>query len=289
MPIDINRNSGFTLPTEVAQEIIQKAQDASAVMQLATNVELPSNGKAIPVILGDADPAWIGETDAAPVSDPTIGTRTMRPYKMAVIETFSEEFLRDLPKLYDAMISRTPGSIAKKFDATVNGAVAAPGSDFTQLSAATAAVDISSDAYNQLVTADGTIATNGYAMNGIAVGAQGRSILLGAKDGQGRPLFTSGVEAGSVNPILGAAIAVGRGVYAPGTPNVVGYAGDWSRAMVGTVAGIKVTPSTEGTVVKGSGDSAVTISAYQNGLVFIKTEIELGFVADTSAFVKLTD
>lgn len=123
--ISTNRTN-IVLPGAVSSEIIQKTQESSAVMRLARQVQLPGTGITIPMITGDPEANWVAETAAKPVSNPTLDKKVMTPYKLAVIVPFSDEFARDYARLYDALVDRIPGALAKKFDATVfNGT--APG------------------------------------------------------------------------------------------------------------------------------------------------------------------
>ena len=124
--IQTNRTN-IDLPTEVSQQIIAKTQEASAVMQLATQIGLPGRGLTIPVITSDPEAAWVGETDKKPVSNPGLDTKVMRGYKLAVIVPFSNQFRRDMGALYDAIVARIPGALGQKFDNTVFGGTAAPG------------------------------------------------------------------------------------------------------------------------------------------------------------------
>lgn len=123
-------------------------------------------------------------------------------------------------------------------------------------------------------------------MNGIALAPQGKSVILGAVDGQGRPLFVNSVAEGAVPMILGAKTAMGKGLYVSGTPNTVGVAGDWSQALWGTVEGVQIRYSSDATLVV---DKDTTINLFQQNMFAVCAEIECGFRADTDCFVKLTD
>ena len=294
--VAINRTN-ITLPSEVGGEILQKTQEASAVMQLARNVALPGRGVTIPVITGDPTAAWVAETDAKPVSDPTVSTKIMQAYKIAVIETFSNEFTRDAKALYDALIARLPGALAKHFDSTVVGAVVKPGENFDNFANCTSQSLIatsSASTYDGLVAADTDIAVHGGILNGFALSPQARGLLLAATDSTGRPLFVNSVSEGAINMILGAPSYINKGVYKAGTPGtsgtpaVVGIAGDWSQAIYGTVEGVKIDINDKGVVTKGTGTSATTINLWQQNMVAIRAEIEIGFRADTDCFNLLT-
>lgn len=288
MSISVYRGD-ISLPTELSNEIMQKTQDQSAVMQLARRIALPGRGLTIPVISGDPTAAWVDETDAKPVSTPTLSQKVMQAYKLAVIVPFSMEFRRDAAALYDALVERLPGALAAKFDATVFHGTA-PGSNFDTFAAATGQNIGSTNTYAGLVAADGDIANHGGIMNGIALSPAGKAALLSAVDGDSRPLFINTVAEGAVPMVLGAKTVLVKAAYkagasgSPSTPNVVGIAGDWSQAVYGTVEGVKITYSE---------DAALTInstltSLFEHNMFAVRAEIEVGFRADTSVFNKLT-
>ena len=278
-----NRTS-IDLPVDVAQEILAKTQNESAVMALARQIVLPGRGAAINVIASDPEAAWVGETSAKTVSNPGLATKVMRAYKLAVIVPFSNEFRRDVASLYDAIVERLPRALAEKFDATVFGAVNAPGTDFDTFAAATAQ-SIGTDAYAGLVAADGDIAAHGGIMNGVVLAPQGKSILLGATDEQKRPLFINSVAEGAIPMVLGARTLQSKGAYKAGTPNMVGVVGDWTQAMYGTVEGVRIDYSSDATLTSGN----TTINLFQQNMFAVRAEIEVGFRADVACFNRLTD
>lgn len=280
--VPTNRTN-ISLPPEVAAEILAKTQEASAVMSLARQIALPGRGVSIPVITADPEAAWVGETAAKAVANPSLSTKVMEPYKLAVIVPFSNEFRRDAAALYDELVRRLPLALAAKFDATVVGAVQAPGSNFDTFASATAQNITNPNTYSSLVAADADIATHGGIMNGIALSPQGKSVLLGAVDGDGRPLFINNVSEGAVPMVLGAKTVLNKGVY-DGTNHVVGIAGDWSQAMYGTVEGVVIDYSSDATLTSGN----TTINLFQQNMFAVRAEIEIGFRADVDCFNRLT-
>lgn len=281
--IATNRTS-IDLPVDVSREIMQKTQEESAVMQLAREIALPGRGAAINVITSDPEAAWVGETAAKPVSNPGLTTKVMQAYKLAVIVPFSNEFRRDVASLYDALVERLPRALGAKFDATVFGAVAAPGSNFDTLAGATAQSISGTAAYAGLVAAQTDIATNGGIFNGVVISPQGQGILLAATDENKRPLFINSVAEGAIPMILGAPTYVRKSAYVSGTPNTVGIVGDWTQAMYGTVEGVVIDYSSDATLVSGN----TTINLFQQNMFAVRAEIEVGFRADVSVFNKLT-
>lgn len=276
---DISRPN---LPASISEDIWAQTLEESAVMRLAQRIELPGNGLAVPVITGEPSADWVAETDSKPVSNSTVSIKTIQPYKLAVIETVSKELMDDMPRLYNALRERLPFAIAKKFDATVFGNTA-PGSNFDVLGGATA-VALGTDVYGALVTVDGNIANAGGVMNGIVMSPQGKTKLLGATDQTDRPLFIDTVANSTIPTILGAPVTYSRGVYAAGTPAQLGFAGDWTHARFGTVAGIEISVSDQATLAVTGG----TINLWQQNMVGIRCEVRIGFVADTAYFQKIT-
>jgi len=286
MAIDMNRTT-IALPGQVSSEIWQKTQESSAVMGLARRIALPGLGVTIPVITGDPEAAWVGETDKKPVKRSTLATKQMTPYTLAVIVPFSNQFRRDLPALYDALVQRLPNALGKKFDQTVFGGVTAPGSNFDTLKVCTAQ-EIGTDAYKGLVAADADVAAHDGILSGWVLSPQGKAVLLNAVDGNKRPLFINSVAEGAVPMILGARATYSKGAYIADSTsakkNVVGFGGDWTQAVYGTVEGVQISISDQATLE----DGGSTINLFQQNMFAVRAEIEVGFRCDTTVFNKLT-
>lgn len=277
----------IALPEEVSKEILQKAQEGSAVMRLARKITLPGTGVSIPVILGDPEAEWVGETQKKPVSNPNLTTKHMTGYTLAVIVPFSNQFRRDARSLYDALIQRLPLSLAKKFDKTVFGGAVKPGENFDSFAACTKQ-SIGTNAYDGLVAADIDISLHDGVTDGFVISPQGKGVLLRSKDKNDRPLFINSVAEGAIPMILGSKAEVSKGAYIAGTaadkPNVVGVAGDWTQAMYGIVEGISVSISEQASITV---DDTV-INLWERNMFAVRCEMEVGFVADTDCFNLLT-
>ena len=280
--INTNRTN-ITLPSDVSSEILQKTQEQSAVMKMARQIQLPGRGVTIPVITSDPEAAWVDETGIKPSANPGLDSKVMQAYKLAVIVPFSDEFRRDLPQLYNALVNRLPGALAGKFDGTVFGNVNAPGANFDTFASCTAQ-SLSTDAYGGLVAADTDIATHGGILNGFVLAPQGKGILLSAKDGNERPLFINSVAEGAIPMILGARTEISKAAYKAGTPNIVGVAGDWTQAVYGTVQGVQISFADQATLTINSQQ----VNLWERNMFAVRAEIEVGFRADTSVFNRLT-
>jgi len=286
--INTNRTN-VSLPAEVASEILQKTQQASAIMRLARQIHLPGRGVQIPVITSDPDAAWVGETGKKPVSNPGLSTKLMQAYKLAVIVPFSDEFRRDAASLYDALIARLPLALAQKFDQTVVGAVPAPGGNFDTFADCTA-FSLGSNSYGALVDAYTDIANHGGSLDGFALSPAAIGVLLGSTDSNGRPLFVPTAADGGVPRILGAETVESRGIYKPfdeedDVPATIGIAGDWSQAMYGTVEGVQIRFADQ----TGLTINSEQVNLWEHNMFAVRAEIELGFRADTSCFNRLVE
>ena len=298
MPSGIPTNmTNVDLPVEVSREILQKTQEASMVMRLARQIQLPGRGVQIPVITSDPTADWVTETGAKPVSNPTLDKKIMQPHKLAVIVPFSDEFRRDAAALYDALIARLPDVLGKKFDQTVFfGPSAGSLANFDDFSTVTAQ-SMQSSAYSALVGADIDIAEQGGIVNGYVFSPQGRGVLLSALDGQNRPIFIDSIADGDIPRLLGAPTYTTSAAYkagtatvgsTPGDPDIIGFAGDWTKAMYGTVEGVRIGYSADATLTVGSGTTQYTINLFQQNMFAVRCEIEVGFVAQTAYFNSFT-
>ena len=300
--IDTNRGA-IELPGEVSSRIIQTMQEESAVMRLATRTDLPGRGLTIPMIVGDPEPEWVDETDEKPVDKPNLDTKKMKGYTLAVIVPFSNQFRRDNTALFNACVGRLPRALAKKYDNTVFGGTAAPGSLFDTF-AGISGVDLITDPYAGLVTADTNIAVAGGILNGYVISPQMKGVLLSTKDGNERPLFINSVAEGAIPMILGSRTYLSKGAYVAGTPATaavgtqgqegyvaategtpatLGVAGDWTFAMYGVVEGVSIYISDQASLKIGNEQ----INLWQRNMFAVRAEIEVGFRADTSKFCRL--
>lgn len=284
--ISTNRTN-IALPSDISAEILQKAQEQSAIMKLARQIPLPGRGVTIPVITGDPEAAWVDETGLKPVSNPTLSQKLMQAYKLAVIVPFSDEFRRDLNNLYSQLVNRLPGALAAKFDATVLGNDTAPGANFDTFANCTAQLLAANGEYAALVAADTDIATNGGILNGFVLSPQGKGVLLAATDGNDRPLFINSVAEGAIPMILGARTEMCKAAYKDGSataPDVLGAAGDWTQAVYGTVEGVQISFADQASLTINSQQ----VNLWEHNMFAVRAEIEVGFRADTSVFNLLT-
>lgn len=266
--IQVNRTlSGVVLPQTLSTNIWQTVQEQSVITRLAQRIDMPGTGVTVPLITGDAVADWVAETDEKPVSRPTVGNKTITPYKLALIVPFSEEFRRDLPTMYRALVRRLPNAIARKFDETVLGYDASPGSGFDTLDGITeveltGAADITTAAQHVAGVEDASI-------NGTALSSQADFVFASLVDSEGRFLFP---DVDAVFNKYGGTSVRSKHVY-DATTGTIGVTGDWTRAYWGQVEGISISFSDQATIK----DGATSINLWQRNMVAVRVECEMGF------------
>jgi HK97 family phage major capsid protein len=290
--IDLNRTStnvGALLPKEISSEIWSTAVEESVIMRASRRINLPASGLTIPIITGDAEADWVAETDEKPVSDVALSNKSMTGYKLAVIETFSEEFRRDLPALYAELARRLPSALGRKFDETILHGTA-PGSNFDVLTGSAAVAVDATDTVGDLVGALSTVGAAGGDLSHWLLSPQAEGLVMTAKDAAGNYALLRDVQAstGAIGSLFGRQVLKSRAVYNnPATgADVIGYAGDFANsAIYGVVEDVRVKISDTATVNK----NGTQLNLWQRNMFAILAEVEVGFIVrDGAHFVKLT-
>ena len=287
---DIKRTTpGIVLPAAVSSEIWSSTQEASAVMAVSRQIALPGPGITIPIITGDSVADWVAESAEKPVSHSTFGSKVMTPYKLAVIETFSMEFRRDLPALYGELARRLPNALARKFDSTVLAGTA-PGSGFDVLTAAPALTVDGTNTYADLAAVFTAIAAAGGNLSHWLVRPAFEGLLLSSVASDGRPLFIPDATTSNyVGSIFGRPVYPTKATFTTSTTvgDTTAVAGDFAgSAIYGTVEGVQVDLSDQATV----NDNGTQVNLWQRNMFAIRAEIEVGFITrDVNHFVRITD
>lgn len=298
MPVDINRSSaGVYLPEEVSAQIWEDVQEQSVIQQVATEIDMPGPGVSVDIVTGDPVAEWVGETDQRTVSRGTASNKKIKPHTLSLIVPFSNEFKRDKSALFEAMAKRFPAALAKKIDQTVLFGTA-PNASFDDLSGVNAhsvAPGASNAAYAGTLAALTEVVNAEGDVDSWILAPRGEVNYMGQLDADDRPFFTP--DGG----LLGRPVVKSRHAYAAGSPNTIGFGGDWSEAFWGAVDGIRYSESEEvtlqdGTVVLNTADASTTVevpnylNTWQQDMFAIKVQIEFGFrVKDVTRFVRLTD
>ena len=291
--VNTNRTTaGVLLPPQVASEIWASAQEQSFIMQRAQKTALPGEGKTIQIITGDGEAKFVGETGRKPNVEPTFGSKTMRAYKIALTESFSDEFKRDKAALFNVLKPRMAGAIAKTFDLAGLHGVGAPTGDFDTLAnAPEISIGTAGSVYTGLLGALSSVATAGGDVTAWGLSPQGEIKVLGEVDGNNRPLYTVNPQTdGSIGALLGRNVYKARSVYQPagavGVDEVLGIGGEWSTAYWGSVEGIKY-EEYGGPIF--NNDGTLKHAGRQDNMFSVICEIEVGFIVrDVNRYARLT-
>ena len=230
---------------------------------------------------------------------------TITPKKLAAISVVSAEVVRANPANYmEILRADIAEAFAIAFDAAaihgtntpfgVNSYIAATTRDKVEVgTTATTAGGVFGDL--NLVLKE--LVDNSKRLTGFAFDRKAEPVLNGATDSIGRPLFIDGTltEVSSVitpGRVMGRPAYLGDGIatdIVAGTPNrggIIGFGGDWSKAVWGVVGGITYDVSTEATVTLGTD----LVSLWEHNLVAIRAEAEYGWLLqDKDAFVAITN
>ena len=275
---------GFIKPNEAAN-YFEKARYASSVMQLARQVPLGASGEEIMMSTGKATAGWVSEAGKKPTTETSIGVKSFKPHKIAAISVVSAEVVRANPGNYMSLLQdEIAASFAEAFDAA---ALHGDGPFTTSVSDTTKSVSLAPSAYDGVVEGLRVLANDKKKLNGFAFDRIVEADFLSEKDGNDRPLFIDTPlenTASVITPgrIIGRSAFLGDGIA---KDEVVGFAGDWSQLVWGTVGGIKFDVSTQASVTLGG----ELISLFENNLVAIRAEAEYGLlINDVESFVSIT-
>lgn len=298
-PTKLSDFSGFITPEQSAP-IFEQARKTSVVQQLARQVPMGPSGVNVPVTTGKLSAGWVGEGGQKPTSEGGMDLVTIVPHKIAVIAVVSEETVRANPGGYVTSLNdQMAEAFAIAFDAAAFHGVNTPFTTYIDQSAKATSLGSSAASaggvFADLNAALGLLVNDNKKLTGFAFDTVAEPTLNGSVDTTGRPLFIETpltdvaptVRGGNV---LGRPARLADGVAAvkPGTASTaypVGYAGDWSQVVWGSIGGINYSVSNETAVTIGGSLK----SLWEYNLVGIRAEAEYAFYCnDPASFVKLT-
>jgi len=288
--------SGFIKPDQ-AQDYFAAAAKQSAVQSLARQVPVGPNGIEFRQVVSKPTANWVDEGGRKPSTQGEIGLRSFKPHKIAAITVASAEVVRANPgnyiNLYREQIAE---AFAVAFDYAALWGIGGDGTgtgpfdksiaDTTKSVALGTAAQADGGIYADLNGALQVLVDDKRKLTGWVLDDTTEPVLNSAVDLNGRPLFVE-------SPYAGTSLDSGRLLRRPavfsediGRDNVVGFAGDWSKAIWGVASGISYDVSTQATVTI----DGQLVSLWENNLVAIRTEAEYGFLLDSEEhFVKITE
>lgn len=289
--------SGFIRP-ELAEAYFEEVRKVSVVQSLARQVPLSANGVDVPIVTSKPTAGWVSEGGQKPTTNGGLGIKTMTPKKLAAIVPVSAEVVRSNPGGFMEILKQDIAeAFAKAFDAAALHGTDSPfGSDqnlaatskTVALGAATAA---KGGLFADINEGLNVLAKDRKRLTGFALDTVVEPMLNSSVDNNGRPIFTASPTTGTAESVVAGTLLGRPAVFAEGiapattTGSVVGFGGNWSKCIWGTVGGITFDVSTEAAVTIGG----KLVSLFENNLVAVRAEAEFGWLlADKENFVKYT-
>lgn len=283
--------SGFLKP-ELAEAYFEDARKASVVQSLVRQVPLGASGVDIPVVTSKPTAAWVAEGGKKPATKGGMSLKSLSPKKIAAIAVVSAEVVRANPGNYMEIFRQDIAeAFATAFDAATLHGTNTPFGAGSHIAATTKAVTLGTATqatggmYADVNAGLSLLAADQKRLTGFAFDPIAEPLFNAATDTAGRPLFNDGILEDASAPVrngrvLGRPAYIGEGV---GAGDVVGFGGDWSKAVWGVVGGISYKVSTEAPVTI----DGQLISAFEHNLVAILAEAEFGWLLhDAESFVK---
>lgn len=289
--------SGFIRP-ELAEAYFEEVRKVSVVQSLARQVPLSANGVDVPIVTSKPTAGWVSEGGQKPTTNGGLGIKTMTPKKLAAIVPVSAEVVRSNPGGFMEILKQDIAeAFAKAFDAAALHGTDSPFGSDQNLAATSKTVTLgTATAAKGGLFADindglNVLAKDRKRLTGFALDTVVEPMLNSSVDNNGRPIFTASPTTGTAESVVSGTLLGRPAVFAEGIApattagSVVGFGGNWSKCIWGTVGGITFDVSTEAAVTIGG----KLVSLFENNLVAVRAEAEFGWLlADKENFVKYT-
>ena len=296
----------FQLTPQEAAPLLSTSRDFSWFQRFANPIILGLGGTNIPVFDHDFEGGWVEEATAKPVDDDVVSNKYMARRKWSLIVAVTAEVARASSSGEQGIVGYVPtirdriaGSLARDIDRLAATGSGISGQTYMNQSTKSVALGTASktdggvwadlNAGLQLIVED---TVKDRSLDGFIFDNVVEPIMNASVDNNGNPLFVDRPLVDS-SPAFRPGGVMGRPAglvkrlrNGTGAGQVVGYGGDFSRAYYGFLSPISFDVSDSASYVNKQG---TTISAYQNNLVLIRAEAELGvLIADPEDFVKFT-
>lgn len=291
--VNTSKFAGFVKP-DMAEAYFAEAMKTSAVQQLVRRVPMGAAGIEVPIVTSKPKANWVSEGGQKPTSEGSLGLKSMKPHKIAVIVPVSAELVRANPGGFMNMIRpQIAEAFAEAFDEAVLHGTNSPFGADQHLASTTKSVQLGTATadkggiYADLNSGLALLSAQKKRLTGFAFDSTAEHLFNGAVDTTGRPLFVD-----SPTTEASATVRAGRALGRPsfigeniGKDTVVGFGGDFSKAVWGTIGGINYDVSKDAAITIGG----KLVSAFEHNLLAIRAEAEYGWLLhDKDAFVKYT-
>jgi HK97 family phage major capsid protein len=296
--INLPAHGSSLLPRAISEMIFEDARTASVVQRLARRIPLPYAGVAIPYMTSKPVASWVAEKGRKPISDASVGTKTLDPKKLAVIVPFSIEYLRsDTVDLLETLRPDIAEAFGNAFDSAAISGTSTPFANHIIETTNFELLGTGTSMYSDAVNLAKKISASGHKLNGWAVGEEGQWTLAGDVDTEGRPILTTVTEAETGitrGTLLGRRAEIGENADVPssvasgvgdGNDVLVAIGGDWRKCAWGAVGEIEFDVNDSATLTR---EDDTMLNLWQENLVALRAEAWYGFaIRDVQAFGEL--
>jgi len=289
--------AGTLFPRELVTELFSKVTGRSSVAKLAGQTPLPFSGIDVMTFSLDNDVSIVGEGDAKPAGDATVGTVTIRPIKVVYQSRVNDEFMHCAEEKQLQYLQAFTDGYAKKIARGLDIMVfhgldpkAGTTSSIIGANCLDRAASVSLEAYSSAaVEGDITAAIgalgDGYVCNGIAMSPAFATALsqIELKGGQrpyeafmwgGNPGAIRGINA-DVNPTV--AVSASTATLLP-----YAYLGDWDAFRWGYAMNMPLE------VIEYGNPDGGAYDLKQANQVLLRTEAYVGWgILDPKAFARI--
>ena len=232
---------GYTVPSVLSAELIDKARAASVVMQAgAQTVPLTSDSNTIAKVLTDPTPAWRDEAGAVANSDGTFGAVVLTPRSLAVAVDISAELMADSLNLATALPNILAAAMATELDRVAligSGSAPEPTGVANTANINTFAVDGEIANYRNLSKArTGILTANRGPVTAYVMHPRDEGSFLDLSDSNGQPLMAPSAVA-QIPVLTTTSLPVDGG--AGGDESTV-FAGNFAHLLVGIRSGVQI-------------------------------------------------
>lgn len=256
------QTTDINLTPEQVTEVLGVVKTKSAVMTVGKQVALPGVGK-VQHTIGKLKAKFVGEGERKPVSKPTVTSKTIEAYTVAVIFPVSKQLVRDAGNIYDALLQQGAPALAYELDRAVFGFEPKPGENFDNL---VGAETVTVAGVADLVRAIGKAEAGTGTVSHIVALSNFVFELKALTDNNGRLLFDY-----ASNTILGYPVVT---IKAEPGDAPCAWIGDFNPGLIwGDVEGVEVSTSEHTSLTMEDGTQR---SMYEHNEIAVRVEAAYG-------------
>jgi HK97 family phage major capsid protein len=279
------------MPEEVSNEMLGKATEQSAVLQMFRRVPVGRAQVRFPVLSALPVAYFVnGDTGLKQTTEINWANKFLNIEEIATIMPVPDNVIADVEvNVWDTAMPLLTEAMSRTLDAATFFGTNAPSSWPTNINAAVTAAGNNTNEgaaasaggyYGDIDTLYGKVEADGYDINGWVAATSAKAKIRTARDSQGRKLDTGRAD-GAISTLDGYPIAYPmRGLWptSTGSPRIFG--GDWSQFVVGVRQDITMKILTEAVIQDNTG--AIVYNLPQQDMTAIRLTFRVGWqVANT--------